>query len=252
MIVALLAAALCSAQVGETPRPIPAMWTAEGTPWTVGQGNGSAGLFAPARFGITDRLELRTTGLFSLVAPNVLVKQTLAGDDTAAVAVTGRLTVPVGLGLTKGLFIPSNRSVGVPTVLGVGAIGGVRFGANIVSFGLEARLGIKVGDFDVDPPDLFFFDTLVAPLTEGPRLTGRLLFEYFPGMNPIYIDSAGVTVELRGHLGGLGPDTDARVLGVYRLSRNLVVGAGGVAAYERLTTGYFLSFAPLLDLQVRW
>ena len=233
--------------------PIAPLWTAEDQAFAQStSGKGGVGLFQPLILSVHERVDLLGPSLIGLTSPRLGAKVSLIDNGRVGVAVQARVQVPTpALGLGKGWIIPSRDTVGFAVMGGVGVLVGLRGDTWRASLGLEGRIGTALGS-DLQPADLFFYDTVMAPILEGPRGKARLQVDYFPGLSQEFSDGAGIRVQATAHVGGLGPDLDGKVFGLWRVGQRLVLGAGAAVAWEQLQHERSLAFAPMLDVEVRF
>jgi len=219
---------------------------------TLGPGHGVVGLFRPWAIGVSDKVDLGTTGPAALVAPKVDVKVSLFEDDddeqAAALAVTGGLGLPsLGLSFLRGSVLSSDptQSLGFAAVGELGIVGTLRQRRTVTSLGAELRVGGQTGNFA--PVDMFFVGPMLAPITEGPALRLRWVTDYPLAKRLV------LTSDFAVQLGSTGPDLVARGFFLGGLSKHVALGAGWAVAAETLSFGGKDSWGvPLLDVQGRW
>jgi hypothetical protein len=242
-------ALLLATALADDPTPLTAH---AGHATTLGRGHGVVGLFRPWAVGVSDRVDLGTTGLGSLVSPRLEAKVSLAestdGDATRALALTAGATLPsIGLSLLRGSVLSSDpmQSVGFAAVGDLGLVGTLGHEQHTTSLGVELRAGGMTGD--LWPVDLPFVGAMLAPLTEGPVVRVRWVTDY--GLTRRLVLTTDVAVQL----GSGGPDAMGRVFLLGGLSDHVALGAGWAVAAERLSYGGRDSLGfPLADVQARW
>ena len=213
---------------------------------TLGAGHGIVGLFRPVAIGVSDRVDLSTSGLATLVAPRLDAKVRLADEAGGALAVTAGFGVPTpGLSLLRGTALSSDpeADLGVGAVGKAGVIGTLRNGATATSLGVEVRFGGLTGG--MGPVDLPFLGQSLAPLLEGPVLRWRWVTDYSLSRRVTF------TTDLALQVGAGGPDALARAF-LLGGSDHVAVGAGWAIADESLQWGRDSLGFPLLDVQARW
>ena len=239
------------------PGPKP-LWVGTGTPFTVPSKLHALGIFRPFTLGISDRTEFEHTGLLTFVAPSFRVKHTLwtsylsKNSVQYGVAMTTRFGVPTGgLRLLQGSLLPSEAQIPFIGVVGVGLVSGLKAPHYAVGWGLEMRTAFKGGEFYLLPPGLPFVDPMLAPITEGPVLTARLMLDWIVTRKSDGMDVVVISLDTRLQVGGGGPDLNSRLFALFRLGNKTAIGAGGIIAYERQTDGLHFFAAPLMDFQLR-
>jgi len=219
---------------------------------TLGRGHGVVGLFRPWALGVSDRVQLGTSGLSALVAPKLDAKVSVVdeGDDDtrAALAFTGGVGLPsLGLSFLRGTALTSDptQSLGFWAVGEVGVVGTLRQNHTVTSLGAELRVGGQTGN--LAPVDLFFVGQMLSPVTEGPAVRLRWVTDY-----PL-AERLVLTTDLALQVGAGGPDAVARGFVLGGLSDHVAVGAGWAIASETLSYGEQDSWGvPLVDVQGRW
>jgi hypothetical protein len=213
---------------------------------TLGKGNGIVGVFRPLSIGVSDRVDLSTSGLATLVAPRVDAKVNLMSEPGGSVALTGGIGVPtVGLRLLRGTVLPSDPTltVGLGVVAKLGLIGTVHNKGNAMSLGVEVRSGGHGGTLQA--VDLPFVSQSLAPLLEGPVLRWRWVTDFALSKR------ATLTSDVALQVGAGGPDALWRTF-LLGGSDHLAAGVGWAIADENLSYGRDSLGMPLLDLQARW
>lgn len=235
-----LALALVLAAHAKTP-----LYTGTASPWTLAAGQGTIGVFHPVSHALTDRTELSTTGLFSLVAPRLEVKHTALSSAHWGLGFRLGLGTPTpALRLARGTLLPSNVEVPWVGVVGVAPVVGWRGGDWNVSLTSQVRMALGVSD--LEPLDLGWgFDAMLAPLTEGWCVLERLVVDWHPGDAWVVSGEAGVQA-------GGGPDWRWRAFVLRRLGAHTALGAGGWLTLDTGGFGQALYGAPLVDFQGRW
>lgn len=227
------------------------LYTGAGSPFPIGKNRVAFGLFRPVSIGLSDKTELSTTGLESLVAPQMDVKHQVWAGDNSGVAIVGGLGVPtLGLKMIQGTVLSSdpNQTVTFASVFKAGAIAGVRQGSFRLSAGIEARAAAKAGQWGLEPPGWFWLDPMLAPLTEGPVLKTRVVIDCYPDNAPV-----GLTLDTWVQMGGIGPDLESRLFGEWALGQHVALGAGLAAGSERFERGRDSQvWTGLFDLRFRW
>lgn len=229
------------------------LYDGAGSAFTVGKKHGSAGLFAPVRYGVAERVELSTSGLATFVAPRLDVKVTALQSDTFGLGLVAGVGVPTfGFRLLEGTVLSSDPDQRVPwAAIAKGAVAlSARTDDFTVTLWAQGRIAVPGSD-QLRPSDAPWVDVALQPLTEGPQLTTKVVVDWFP-TDAAGLQSWGTTVEGRVHFGGLGPDVDARVFGRYRASRNLALGAGAAWSWARTEAGRPMFLVPLVDVFLRW
>lgn len=257
--IALVALLLCSATVA---RALDARDTAD----VAGKGKWSVGVFNPARYGLTESIELETHPLIFLTgSPNVTAR--IAHKKGTALRLTGEygLSLPTfGMRLTKGYLYPtwetSGRDVGWTLVPSAGLVlSGGEPAQDVWSARLDAAVGLPLTDNAAAPLDTWIapLEMAFAPVTTGLRvrlggawdksLTERLRLRiegnaYVTGTWPAGIvgpAKSGVPIFLNAHAGldvGVGKSSRFTVgLAYWNLNthkRVLVEGADGFSTYE--------------------
>ena len=228
-----------------------ALYTGAGSPFVIGKGHGAVGLFRPLTIGLSDKTQLKTTGLESLVSPQVDIKHQIWEGSDAGVSVIGGLGIPtLGLKLIQGTVLSSdpNQTVTFASVFKLGAVAGVRQGAFRFSAGLEARAAAKAGQWGLESPGWFWLDPMLAPLTEGPVARTRVVVDCYPDNAPV-----GLTLETWVQIGGIGPDLESRLFGEWAPGRHVSLGLGLAAGSERFERGRDSQlWTGLFDLRFRW
>jgi len=229
-------------------------WAADPTPFsghaghatTLGAGRGIVGIFRPLSIGVSDRVDVSTSGLASLVAPRVDVKWALTESEHGGVAVTGGLGVPtLGLRLLRGTVLSSDptQTIGFGVVAKAGVIATVRDGGHATSLGVEVRGGGHGGTMDA--VDLGFVGQSLAPLLEGPVLRWRWVTDYALSRHATLVTDVALQV------GAGGPDALGRTFLMVG-SDHVAVGGGWAIADESMRWGRDSFGFPLLDVQARW
>lgn len=245
-MIALLLAAL---SMGQDAR----IRTGDGTGFVVGKGHGAVGVFRPLSLGVADRTEIGTTGLISLIAPRVMVKQQLTDADDLAVAVTGSLGFPAG-GIwamrTAGILTtdPTVKTP-FPVTASAGVAGGLRLDALDLGLSVEGRFGVHPSGWTLDEPGMWFLDPMMAPLTAGPQIKPRLVVELAPTLGDR--EKLGLRVDSWMMIGAGGPDATLRLMAFWAISPRVLLAAGDAMAWEKREGRPFYA-VPIGDLQFRW
>ncbi len=213
---------------------------------TVGHGNGIVGVFRPLTIAASDKVDLSTSGLATLVAPRLDVKVNLIRDFGGALAVTGGAGVPtVGLRLLRGTVLPSDPTltVGPGVVVKAGLVGTIRNGDNASSFTFEVRSGGHTGTLDA--VDLPFVGQSLAPFLEGPVLRWRWVTDIALHRHLV------LTNDLAVQVGAGGQDALWRTF-LLGGGNHVAAGVGWAIADEELRWGRDSLGFPLADVQGRW
>jgi hypothetical protein len=225
-----------------------------GTPFGYGADGGRVafGVFQPVVVGLSERVDLSTSGLATLMAPRADLKWTLAdgGDERvrSGLAATAGLGVPTGgLLLSRGFLFSDTAAVPFALVGKLGATAGLRTGPATVGLGAEMRAALKVGDDDLRPTGLWFFDPMIAPLTEGPVAAVRGLLAL-----SLVGDDVLVKVDAHAQFGGQGTDGIGTLLLAWRPVPAFAVAAGVAGAVESGDDGVDGWGVPLGDLWFRF
>jgi len=220
---------------------------------TLGPGHGTVGLFRPWAVGVSDRVDLGTTGPAALVAPKVDAKVSLIDDEGdeergTALALTGGLGLPsLGLSFLRGTLITSDptQSLGFSAVGELGIVGTLRQRRTVMSLGAELRVGGQTGN--LAPVDMFFVGQMLSPITEGPSVRLRWVADYPLAQRLV------LTSDVALQVGAGGPDAVARGFLLGGVSKHVALGAGWAIAMETLSFGERDSWGvPLVDVQGRW
>ncbi len=225
-----------------------------GTPFTYGGDGGKVafGVFQPVVVGLTDTVDLSTSGLATLVAPRVELKWAVAsgGDDRLedGLAVVGGLGVPTGgLLLLRGLVFNEEAAIPGAVVIRAGAVMGLRSGSVTGALGAEVRGAIEGGEDSLRPTGLWFLDPMLAPVTEGPVAAIRGVFDV--GWAD---DKFDLTVDAHVQVGGQGTDGVARILVAVRPASAFAIAAGAAGTVESGDDGVDAWGAPIGDLLFRF
>ena len=213
---------------------------------TLGRGNGIVGVFRPLTIAASDKVDLSTSGLASLVAPRLDAKVNLIRDFGGAVAVTGGVGVPtVGLRLLRGTVLPSDPTltVGPGVVVKGGIVGTLRNGDSATSLGVELRTGGHTGTLGA--VDLPFVGQSLAPFLEGPVLRWRWVTDIALRRNLVFTNDLAIQV------GAGGPDALWRTF-LLGGTNHVAAGVGWAIADEELGWGRDSLGFPLADVQARW
>ena len=227
--------------------------TGDGTGFVVGKGHGAVGVFRPLTIGVGEKTEIGTTGLISLVAPRVLIKQQLTGSDDLALAAFGSLGVPTGgiaVMRTAGI-LTTDPTVKTPLAVtaSAGLAGGLRLDALDIGLSVEGRFGVHGGAWNLTEPGMWFLDPMMAPLTAGPQVKPRLVVEVAPPMGGR--EKLGFRADSWMMVGSGGPDGVVRLMAFWAITPRFLLAAGDAMAFEN-REGRALYAVPVGDLQFRW
>ncbi|MDP6931750.1 MAG: hypothetical protein QGG40_02495 [Myxococcota bacterium] len=230
------------------------LYSGTGSPWTIGDQAWSVGVFRPLTVGLDERTEVSTTGLVSLVSPRLVAKRRVWSSTRWALAMQAGLGVPTaGLRLLQGSVVSSDPDQQVPWALvaGAGPVLGWRHDRMVVSLGVYGRVGVPLGEGELDPTDMAWLDPMLAPLVEGWSLTPRIGVDWLPSERWV------LSLDSRLQWGG-GPDWNTRLFALRQLGIHTALGAGLGLARETFTTGprdewiWLQDVVPLVDFQVRY
>ena len=235
----------------------PRLFSGQGTPWTIGAGNGAVGLGRPLTVGVGEVTDVTigTTLVVALLAPSVQVKRTLHDDGARAFALTGEASVPTWgfRQLQTGFLQPilADQTVPMAGVLGLTGLAGWRREDLVVSAGLRLRAGVPLEDGTVTEQDAAWLDPALAPLSEGWSLQPLARVDWLP--SPSWQLSAQGRVEVAGGLELQGKFGALRSVGDH-----VALGLGVNGAVARETWGWSVPAAllqqvyPTADVQARW
>jgi hypothetical protein len=202
--------------------------------------------------GIGRDTDLSTSGLASLVAPRLEARRLLFERGPLALGLSAGLGLPTpGLRLLRGTLLPPDTAVPWVAVLGLGPTAGWRSDAWTISAGTTARASMPLGDAgrgglgDLEAIGLFWFDPMIAPITEGHALRGRLVIEWQPSPSWSLLLEGAAQVPA-------GPDLHARIFWLRAVGSHAALGLGAAGASERFEVGRRSTVKPIADLQARW
>jgi hypothetical protein len=252
MLLTLLGAILAPAHAEAPP-----LFSGQGTPWTVGAGNGAVGIARPLTLGVGERTDVtvNTTLGVALLAPTASVKRTLAQGNAHALAVAVEAGVPTFAWrqFQTGFLQPIRSDQVVPLAAVVGATGlaGWRNESVVVSAGLRVRAGIPLEDGDVTAQDLVWLDPALAPISEGWSLQPTVRVDWLP--TPRWQLTAQGRAEVAG-----GPELQGKLDALWTASSHVALGVGVNGAIAREGFGWSvpamvpLAVTPTVDVQARW
>jgi hypothetical protein len=252
MLLTLLGAILAPAHAEAPP-----LFSGQGTPWTVGAGNGAVGIARPLTLGVGERTDVtvNTTLGVALLAPTASVKRTLAQGNAHALAVAVEAGVPTFAWrqFQTGFLQPIRSDQVVPLAAVVGATGlaGWRNESLVVSAGLRVRAGIPLEDGDVTAQDLVWLDPALAPISEGWSLQPTVRVDWLP--TPRWQLTAQGRAEVAG-----GPELQGKLDALWAASSHVALGVGVNGAIAREGFGWSvpamvpLAVTPTVDVQARW
>lgn len=235
----------------------PRLFSGQGTPWTVGAGNGAVGLGRPLTVGVGDVTDVtvNTTLVVALLAPSVQVKRTLHDDGERAFAVVGEASVPTWgfRQLQTGFLQPilADQTVPMAGVLGLTGLAGWRREDLVVSAGLRLRAGVPFEDGTVTEQDAAWLDPALAPISEGWSLQPLARVDWLP--SPSWQVSAQGRVEIVG-----GLELQGKLGALRSVGDHVALGLGVNGAIARETWGWSVPAAllqqvyPTADVQARW
>ena len=227
--------------------------TGDGTGFVIGKGHGAVGVFRPLSLGVGEKTEIGTTGLVSLIAPRILIKQELTDSDDFSVAGFGSVGFPAG-----GIW--AMRTVGIlttdptvkspfPVTASAGVAGGIRANALDVGLSVEGRFGVTPGSWTLDEPGMWFLDPMMAPLTAGPQVKPRLVVEVAPQLGGR--EKLGFRADSWMMIGSGGPDGVVRLMAFWAITPRFLLAAGDAMAFESREGRSFYA-VPIGDIQFRW
>lgn len=231
----------------------PPLHNGGGTPFLYGADGGRVafGVFQPVVLGLSDRVDLSTSGLATLVAPRADLKLLVAegGDDDVGtgLAVTVGLGMPTpGLRLLRGFLFQESATIPYALVGKAGATAGLRAGRTTVGLGAELRAAVDTGPDDLRPTGLWFFDPMLAPLSEGPVAAVR-------GVCAVSLLQDDLLVKSDAHVqfGGQGTDAVGTMLIAWRPVPAFALAAGVAGTVESGDDGVDGWGVPIGDLWLR-
>ena len=237
--------------------PTNTLFSGQGTPWTIGAGNGAVGLFRPLTVGLGARADLTvgTTAVVGLLAPHVAYKRLASEEGHVAYGWEVEAGVPTygWRQFQTGFLQPirSDQEVPLAVVVGASPMIGWRDESRVFAAGMRLRVGVPFEEGDVTAQDLVWLDPALAPLTEGCSLQAWGRADWLP--TPGWQLTAQGRVELAG-----GPELQGKLFALRGIGNHVAAGLGVAGAIARETYGWTvpvvvpLQVTPTLDVQGRW
>ena len=237
--------------------PRTSLFSGQGTPWTIGAGNGAVGLFRPLTVGLGERADLTvgTTAVVGLLAPHVAYKRLAAEEGHVGWGWEVEAGVPTygWRQFQTGFLQPIRADQVVPLAVVVGAspMVGWRDERRVFAAGMRLRVGVPLEEGDVTAQDLVWLDPALAPLTEGCSLQAWGRGDWLP--TPGWQLTAQGRVEVAG-----GPEFQGKLFALRGIGNHVAAGLGVAGAVARETYGWTvpvvvpLQVTPTLDVQGRW
>lgn len=149
-------------------------------------GRASLGMFAPFRYGLSERWEIGSSLIDWLVlSPNVNFRVKIAERDALTTSLVFGLGSPSGgMWLAQGYLFPSWAQGGgrigvtlVPTLGGVMTMG-ARDGVDVITMRADVAFGIRLTPTSVTPLDtLAPLEMALAPVTNGARIRSQIGYD---------------------------------------------------------------------------
>ncbi len=250
-----------TATTAPSPAPVVAptntLFSGQGTPWTIGAGNGAVGLFRPLTVGLGARgdLTVGTTAVVGLLAPHVAYKRLASEEGHVAMGWEVEAGVPTygWRQFQTGFLQPirSDQEVPLAVVVGASPMIGWRDESRVFAAGMRLRVGVPFEEGDVTAQDLVWLDPALAPITEGCSLQAWGRADWLP--TPGWQLTAQGRVELAG-----GPELQGKLFALRGIGNHVAAGLGVAGAIARETYGWTvpvvvpLQVTPTLDVQGRW